>query len=76
MENKNVEGCLDHIPFASNLIFEIGFNADKSERVIKLRYNGVYMDLCKNGDSKQDYACSSKTFVRILNSKIVNDWKM
>jgi hypothetical protein len=46
-KNETVKGnCAVPIPFASNLLFELHQNDQTSEYFVKMRFNGIYYNLC------------------------------
>ena len=56
-KNQTVtENCVDPIPFASNLIFELHQNdSAPSSYIVKVRYNGVYYKIFGKNTTEIDF---------------------
>jgi len=52
---------------ASNLLLELALN--KGQFFVRILFNGVYLDYCKNGDVQMKYACKIDDFVKITRAK-------
>jgi hypothetical protein len=55
-KNETVKGnCAIPIPFASSMVFELHKDEKKDRFYVKVRYNGVYYNLCEKESTECEF---------------------
>jgi len=68
--NIDIEGCIQDIPFASNLILDL--RKDGHNYYIYARFNGEYVEACPK--ALADKACTVNDFIDNLQQHFNKDW--
>jgi len=73
IQNKDIEGCLDSIPYSSNVLLELDYDKKTSQSSVKVRFNGKYMSACGEGTFVEN-TCTLDNFIKNVSTKIKVDW--